>query len=103
MTFMVSDATNYQIENGTVLEWVGSRGGLGVGTEYKAVHDEDHFQTVTIDKMGHLTTVDGRRLSDLVADITVGDQRFGMIYCGVGRRGPRWMVNGPAYDEPFVP
>jgi hypothetical protein len=39
----------------------------------------------------------------VVADITVGDQRFGMILSGTGQLGPQWRVNGPPYNESFAP
>ena len=101
MTFVVSEAEDNQIQDGTILEWAGPKGAFTIGT-YTAVHNKDNVQTMVIDKMGHLMTGDGKRLNDLVADITVGEQRFGMIYCGVGQLGPRWRVNGPAYDEPLA-
>jgi hypothetical protein len=69
---------------------------------YEAVIDKDHVVTFSIDKIGHPTTATGQRLDDLVADITVGDQRFGMRQCTEGQLGPTWVIVGPPYDEPLV-
>jgi hypothetical protein len=103
MTFMASDTNNFEIDEGTRLEFAGPTEQCRVGRGYRVVIDKDHTFPMSIDAIGYLKTGDGRVLNDVVADITVGDQQFGMILFATGQFGPQWRVNGPPYKESFAP
>jgi hypothetical protein len=103
MMFMASDTENFEIDDGTQLEFAGPAELCRVGGGYRVVIDKDHAFPMSIDAMGHPKTGDGVVLADMVADITVGDQRFGMILFGTGKLGPLWRVNGAPYNESFAP
>jgi hypothetical protein len=103
MMFMASETENFEICNGTRLEFAGPDALCRVGAGYRVVIDKDHSLPMSIEAMGRLRTGDGKTLDDVVADITVGDQRFGMIRFGTGQLGPQWRVNGPPYSETFAP
>lgn len=102
MSFIVSDTKDYQFHDGAILEWSGPEDSLCDGACVSAVIDKDHTEQLVINKLGHLMTGDGTRLEDLVADITVGGERFGMRRFGNGQLGSRWVIVGPPYDEPLA-
>lgn len=103
MDFIARDTTDDGIGDGTLLEFCGPAELCRVGTGYRAIIDKDHRSAISIDTMGRLMTGDGKVLDDVVADITVDGQRFGMIQCVDGQFGPQWRVNGPPYNEKFAP
>ncbi len=103
MDFTASETENNQIGDGTLLTFHGPNELCGVGGSYHVTIDKDHRFTMTIDAMGRLMTGDGRVLNDVVADVTIAEERFGMIRCEDGPWGPQWRVNGPPYGETFAP
>lgn len=103
MIFMACDTEEFEIGDGTRLEFGGPAELCQIGKGYRAVVDKDHAFPMSIDAMGYLKTGNGVVLDDVVADITVGDQRFGMILFGRGLVGPLWRVNGPPHNESFAP
>ena len=101
MVFYVVDDPNYELAENCLID-TDEPEPLKAGTRIKLVFDKDHSQMATVDEVGHPTTGDGKRLDDLVANITVNGGRYGLIYTGTGPLRQRWAVVGGPYDEALV-
>jgi len=100
--FLANGWSEYRLAEGVLLD-ANKADQLVVGSSFKVIHDKDHSQVAEVDALGYLMTGDGIRLDDLVANITVGGDRFGMRYLGPGPLGQRWAIVGGIYDEKLAP
>lgn len=101
MVFYVVDARNYELADNCLID-TDDPNPLKAGLGIKLLFDKDHSAMATVDDVGHLSTGDGKRLDDLVANITVQGQRFGLRYLGTGPLRQRWVVVGGPYEENLV-
>ena len=102
MAFFANGSSGFMLTESVLLD-ADEAPQLQAGTRFKVIYDKDHSEVAEVDSLGYLMTGDGTRLDDLVANITVGGERFGIRYLGPGPLGQRWAIVGGIYDEKLAP
>lgn len=105
MDFFVNGiASGKTIESGVVIEGSEQSHRLQAGSSIRLVFDATRRETAIVEAVGYLKDGQGQTLKDdLVADINLSGQRFGMRHCGAGQLGPLWVIVGAPYEEPLAP
>ena len=96
MTFFLN-SQDKTLREGVVLEWVGAE--LKSGSIATVDNGSAPLRRATVTEVGRPVDEHGRLLLDVVANVMVGGERFGLRQLYDGKAGSIWVITGGPYSE----
>jgi hypothetical protein len=96
MTFFLN-SEDKTLREGVVLEWVGAE--LKSGSVVTVDNGPAPLRRATVTKLGRPVDERGRLLLDVVANVMISGERFGLRQLYDSKVGSLWVITGGPYSE----
>jgi hypothetical protein len=96
MTFFLN-SEDKTLREGVVLEWVGSE--LKPGSVVTVDNGPSPLRKATVTEVGRPLDGRGRTLVDVVANVMIGGERYGLRQLYNSTFGSLWVITGGPYSE----